>query len=105
MPADITTVTGQVIKARLIVVPQIRIASLVVKNVPIAFYDAAPFTLFGLANRPALLLGNDVLESFRRVTLDFRRRKVRFLAAPVNEPFSARRRSAGPGYSGARRGP
>lgn len=75
---DVTSVTGEVIKARLIVVPQIRIASLLIQNVPIAFYDAPPFTFFGLANRPALLLGNDILESFRRVTLDFRHRKVRF---------------------------
>ena len=35
--------------------------------------------LFGLSRTPAVLLGNDVLESFRRVTLDFRRRKVRFV--------------------------
>jgi predicted aspartyl protease len=75
---DVTSVTGQVIKAQLIVVPEIRIASLIIQNVPIAFYDAPPFALFGLANRPALLLGNDVLESFRRITLDFRHRKIRF---------------------------
>jgi hypothetical protein len=43
-----------------------------------AFADVPPFKLFGLANEPALLLGTDLLESFRRVSLDFRGRKVRF---------------------------
>ena len=37
-----------------------------------------PFKLFGLADEPALLLGTDILETFRRVSLDFRARKVRF---------------------------
>ena len=78
-PVDIASVTGQIVKAQYVVVPEIRIASLTIQNVPIAFVDAPPFKLFGIDDRPALLLGNDVLESFRRVTLDFRRRKVRFL--------------------------
>ena len=50
-------------------------------NVP-TFNDAAadvpPFALFGLSDQPALLLGTDILETFRRVSLDFRARKVRF---------------------------
>ena len=37
-----------------------------------------PFALFGIAEEPALLLGTDMLETFRRVSLDFRARKVRF---------------------------
>ena len=76
---DVTSVTGQVVQAELIVVPRIKVGELVIQNVPIAFVDTPPFRLFGLARTPAVLLGNDVLESFRRVTLDFRRRKVRFV--------------------------
>ena len=34
--------------------------------------------MFGIHNEPALLLGTDLLESFRKVSLDFRARKVRF---------------------------
>ena len=37
-----------------------------------------PFKLFGLWREPSLLLGTDILENFRRVSLDFRARKVRF---------------------------
>jgi hypothetical protein len=43
-----------------------------------AFADLPPFKVFGLADEPALLLGTDILENFRRVSLDFRARKVRF---------------------------
>ncbi len=45
---------------------------------PIAFADVPPFKVFGLADEPALLLGTDLLETFRRISLDFRARKVRF---------------------------
>ena len=43
-----------------------------------AFADVPPFKLFGLADEPAILLGTDLLESFRRISLDFKARKVRF---------------------------
>jgi hypothetical protein len=43
-----------------------------------AFADVPPFRAFGLSGEPALLLGTDLLESFRRISLDFRARKVRF---------------------------
>jgi hypothetical protein len=48
------------------------------RDVPIAFADLPPFKVFGLDKQPALLLGTDILETFRRVSLDFRARKVRF---------------------------
>ena len=51
---------------------------MMLRDVPIAFADVPPFKLFGLADEPALLLGTDILETFRRVSLDFRARKVRF---------------------------
>lgn len=51
---------------------------MILQNVPIAFADVPPFKLFGLDKEPALLLGTDLLETFRRVSLDFLARKVRF---------------------------
>jgi hypothetical protein len=50
----------------------------ILRDVPIAFADVPPFHVFGLSDEPALLLGTDLLETFRRVSLDFRARKVRF---------------------------
>ena len=51
---------------------------MVLRNVPIAFADVPPFAVFGMSKDPALLLGTDLLETFRKVSLDFRARKVRF---------------------------
>lgn len=82
-PAPIVTtlisVTGATVAAELFVVPEIRIGGLKIRNALVAFADVPPFARFGLEKEPAVLLGTDVLESFRRVSLDFRRRKIRFL--------------------------
>lgn len=73
-----TGVTGVTIDLQIARIGELRLGSVTLKNVPIAFADAPPFTVFGLADEPALLLGTDLLETFRRVSLDFRSRKVRF---------------------------
>lgn len=73
-----TGVTGITIELQLARIGEIKLGSVTLKNVPIAFADAPPFTVFGLSKEPALLLGTDLLETFRRVSLDFRARKVRF---------------------------
>lgn len=75
---ELLSVTGQVLKADAVVLNNIRIGGLYLNNVVVAFADAPPFRLFGLAERPAIFLGSDLLSSFRRVSLDFRNRKVRF---------------------------
>lgn len=75
---ELMSVTGTPFIAQIAVVPELRIGGIVISNVQIAFTDAPPFDLFGLTDRPALLLGTDLLKSFRRVSLDFRHRKVRF---------------------------
>lgn len=78
VPLDMISVTGAPFTAQLALVPELRIGGIVMKNVQVAFTDAPPFELFGLESRPALLLGTDLLRSFRRLSLDFRNRKVRF---------------------------
>ena len=71
----VTGVTADLQVAR---IGEIRLGSVTLRNVPIAFADVPPFTVFGLTEQPALLLGTDLLDTFRRVSLDFRARKVRF---------------------------
>jgi hypothetical protein len=78
MTTTLISVTGDQIPADLLSVPEIHIGDLVLHNVLIAFSDVPPFKLFGLEHEPAILLGSDILSSFRKVSLDFRRRKVRF---------------------------
>lgn len=75
---DMIGVTGEVIKVQLAIIDELQLGPILMRDVPMAFADLPPFKLFGLANEPALLLGTDILENFRRVSLDFRARKVRF---------------------------
>ena len=71
-------VTGVSAKLQLARIDELQLGPVVLRDVPIAFADVPPFKAFGLADEPALLLGTDILETFRRVSLDFRARKVRF---------------------------
>lgn len=73
------SVTGRTIKADLFVMPEMKIGGLTIRNATVAFANVPPFATFGLEKQPAVLLGTDVLEVFRRVSLDFGQRKIRFL--------------------------
>jgi hypothetical protein len=75
---EATGVTGITMELQIARVGEIRLGSVTLRNVPIAFADVPPFRVFGINEEPALLLGTDLLETFRRVSLDFRARKVRF---------------------------
>lgn len=75
---DMIGVTGVTIQVQLAVIDELELGPILLRNVPIAFADLPPFKVFGLADQPALMLGTDILENFRRVSLDFRARKVRF---------------------------
>ena len=75
---EIYGVTGAKAKLEFASIPQLKLGPIKIRNVPIAFADVPPFEVFGLANEPALLIGTDLMEQFRRVSLDFRERKVRF---------------------------
>lgn len=74
----VTGVTGVTINLQLAIVGELQLGPVTLRDVPMAFADVPPFKLFGLAHDPAMLVGTDLLETFRRVSLDFRSRKVRF---------------------------
>jgi predicted aspartyl protease len=78
-PTVLLDVTGGRLAADVAMVTKVRIARIDLGRMPIAFADAHPFKRFGLERRPAMLLGIDTLRSFRRVSVDFDQRKVRFL--------------------------
>lgn len=75
---QLISVTGQVIEAEVHRLRQVRVGSLTLADVAVAFADVPPFALFGLDRQPSMLLGTDLLQAFRRVSLDFRARRVRF---------------------------
>jgi len=71
-------VTGTEIELEVARVDVLKLGSITLRNVPIAFADIPPFAVFGIDDQPSLLLGTDVMEVFRKVQLDFRDRRVRF---------------------------
>ena len=73
-----TGVTGVTMDLQVARIAELKVGTITLRDVPIAFADLPPFTVFGLNKEPSLLLGTDLLENFRRVSLDFRARKVRF---------------------------
>ena len=71
-------VTGKALDLDFMVIRELKLGPVALRNVPIAFADIPPFEVFGLNDEPSLLLGTDLMENFRRVSLDFKDRKVRF---------------------------
>lgn len=71
-------VTGVAVTLQLAHLDELRIGPIVLHDVDIAFADVPPFAAFGLDDHPAMFLGTDLMSNFRRVSLDFRARKVRF---------------------------
>lgn len=76
---EVTSVTGGKLAARIAILRKVRIGGVHLRNMPIAVTDSEVFRKLDLQQRPALLLGMDVLRSFDRVSIDFANRKVRFL--------------------------
>ena len=77
-------VTGAAMDIEYTVIRNLRLGPITLQNVPVAFADIPPFAVFGLEEKPSLLLGTDLMETFRRVSLDFDDRKVRFQLRKCN---------------------
>jgi predicted aspartyl protease len=78
-PINIMSVTGGQMPADYSSIAHMRIGGVQLKDMPVAFTDAEIFHKLGLTEKPALLLGMDVLRNFSRVSVDFANRTVRFL--------------------------
>jgi predicted aspartyl protease len=74
----IVSATGQTIQAEIADLPRLRVGTLNVPDWPVAFADLHTFQMWNLVDRPAILLGVDVLSRFESVCLDFARDEVRF---------------------------
>lgn len=64
-------VTGQSLSAELARVDDLRLGATRLGSTPMLFADLHCFQTLGLSDRPALLIGADLLGRFREVTLDF----------------------------------
>lgn len=81
---DLLTVSGGRVVANYTLLQRVRIGGARLSNVPVAIADAHIFRQLDLQDRPALLLGMDVLRAFDRVSVDFANRTVRFLTRDVS---------------------
>lgn len=73
---EVYGVTGQVLTARAGVAPDLIIANQRLGDTPLLFADLHAFEALALTDRPALLIGADILFRFRQVTLDFGRSRI-----------------------------
>lgn len=72
------SVTGQEIVADLGFPRKLTIGEIDITNLVVAYADTPVFTVLDLERRPALLLGMRELRLFKRVAIDFDKRKVYF---------------------------
>lgn len=79
IPTEVISVTGRSTPAEFIPISEVKLGGVTIRNVPIAFANLHTFRQFGLSRKPAMLLGMDVLRHFERVSVDFKRKKVRLL--------------------------
>ena len=74
----LTSVTGQTLPVQFQLARKLKVDSLEVANVAIAFADAPAFAELGLKDHPAIFLGMRELRAFKRVAIDFTTRKILF---------------------------
>ena len=72
------SVVGEKFKGELLYLPFMRLGGLQLGNVPVVFSDMHVFELWNLRDKPAAVLGMDLLSQFDLVALDFGRSQVRF---------------------------
>ncbi len=82
---DMIDVLGKRTPADYVLVDRLRIGGIAMGNAAIAFADAHPFKLFNLANKPSMLLGVESLRAFKRVSVDFATKKVKFLLPETSQ--------------------
>ena len=78
---QLISATGQTSPAQLAPLPRLRLGGMALNNIRAAFAPLHIFSLWGLNDRPAMLVGVDILRHFDEVSLDFGRREVVFLRA------------------------
>jgi len=78
LKVPVISATGQTMDAEMADLPHLRVGGFQLPVWPVAFVDLHTFAMWGLTERPAILLGMDLLSRFDRVSLDFARGQVRF---------------------------
>lgn len=72
------SLAGEKFTGESLFLPFLRLGGLHLGNVPVTYAEMHVFDIWGLKDKPALVLGMDLLSQFERVSLDFGRSQVRF---------------------------
>ena len=86
----IIDVTGLETTAKSAVLPDVYLGGIVIRNLNVAFADLTIFERLKLNDRPAMLLGMDVLRKFDRVAVNFERKQAAFNMAAETPSFTVR---------------
>jgi predicted aspartyl protease len=78
-PTQIISVTGGATPAEFADIADLQLGTMTIRNMPLAFAKLHTFERFGLTDKPAMLLGMDVLALCQKVTVDFKRREATFI--------------------------
>ena len=74
----ILSATGQTIEADFADLPALRLGGMNLPNWPVAFANLHTFRLWNLIDKPAILVGVDIMSRFEQVRLDFEHDEVSF---------------------------
>ena len=74
---ELQSVTGGKISGKYMVVRELEVGGVTLKDLPIVFADSHAFGPLGLKDRPALMLGMNALRGFEKVSIDFAKKKLR----------------------------
>ncbi|ADG11392.1 aspartyl protease [Caulobacter segnis] len=77
-PKELISVTGQVLNGRSAVLTRLTLGPMTLRNLPLVIGSIHTFEYWGLQDRPAIVIGTDVLRTFDKVSIDLRRNEVRF---------------------------
>jgi predicted aspartyl protease len=77
------TLVGEQFYGEMLFLPFMRLGGLHLGNIPVIYADMHVFDIWGLKDKPAVVLGMDLLTQFDTVAMDFGRSRVRF---DISEP-------------------
>ena len=81
LPIILYGATGQQARGEVAEVPTLGVGALRFTDFNMSFADLHTFSLWGMQDRPAMMMGVDLLSLFAVVTVDFRQNAVRFRMA------------------------
>lgn len=88
-PIVIESVTGEKIAGDFMMVHELQVGGVGLKNLAVVFLDAHTFKQLKLDSKPALLLGMNAMRAFKKVSIDFATRRLR-VVIPEHAALDAR---------------